>query len=57
MDGYIANEESRVESQGECSHNSQWIEDMRLSFFKSKQSFISEMLHGPNLLHAPSNIF
>lgn len=57
MDGYIANEESRVESQGEYSHNSQWIEDMRLSFFKSKQSFISEMLHGPNLLHAPSNIF
>ena len=57
MKGYIADEESCVESQGEWSQNSHWIENMVLSFFKNKQSFILKMLHGPNLLLAPSNIF
>ena len=57
MKGCTADEETRIESKGEWSQNSQWIEDIRLPFFRSKQLFILEMLYGHNLLSTPSNVF
>lgn len=57
MEEYIANEESYIESQGKWSQSSQWIEDMRISNFKSKQTFVSKMLHNLNLLFSSSSIF
>ena len=57
MEGYSADEESRRDSQGEWSQNSQWIQEMAAPIFRSNQTGISQMLHGPNLLPSPCSAF
>ena len=56
MEGYVGDEESRRESQGEWSQNSEWMQEMAASIFSSNQTF-SQMLHGPNLLPSHFNAF
>lgn len=57
MEEYIIDQDSRMNSQGKWSQNSQWMQDMIPLIFKINQSLISQILHGLNLLFSLSSKF
>jgi hypothetical protein len=57
MEGYTADEESRRDSQGEWSQTSEWMQEMAAPIFRSNQTMISQMLHGPNLFPSTGSAF
>ena len=55
MKGYIADDESHRESQGEWSENSQCIQEMILTIFKSNSHRFFQIMHGSNMLSSSSS--
>jgi hypothetical protein len=58
VEGYFVDEESRRESKGEWSQNSEWMQQrVLIPNFRENQNSIFQMLQGPNLLPSTFGAF